>query len=114
MLHVLPLRQGELRAGLMPSAAAAIFVAMAARPQPPSEAALAALFDLTPAEARLFATLASTGSLSETATGLGIGLGTARTHLLRLFAKTETTRQAELLRLADSLALPGKEQSGSG
>lgn len=106
VLHVLPLRHGALRPGLIPSAAAAIFVTSAGEPKPAPEAALAALFELTPAEARLFATLAAGGTLNDTAAALGIGVGTARTHLLRLFAKTNTGRQADLLRLADSLALP--------
>lgn len=105
VLHVLPLRHGALRPGLMPSAAAAIFVSSAAAPKPAPETALAALFDLTPAEARLFAALAAGGTLGETAATLGIGVGTAKTHLLRLFEKTNTNRQAELLRLADALAL---------
>jgi DNA-binding CsgD family transcriptional regulator/PAS domain-containing protein len=106
ILHVLPLRHGALRPGLIPSAAAAIFVSTAGSPKPAPEAALAALFDLTPAEARLFAALAGGGTLTDTAATLGIGVGTAKTHLLRLFAKTNTSRQGDLLRLADSLALP--------
>jgi DNA-binding CsgD family transcriptional regulator len=35
---------------------------------------------------------------------LGIGRGTVKTHLLRIFAKTGTRRQAELVKLAASLA----------
>lgn len=106
VVHVLPLRNGGLRAGLAPNADAAIFVAPAAGlPQPHNET-IAALFDLTPAETRIYAALTGGRTLSETAGALGISLATAKTHLLRLFAKTGTRRQAELVRLAGSFATP--------
>jgi DNA-binding CsgD family transcriptional regulator len=35
---------------------------------------------------------------------LGIGRGTVKTHLLRVFAKTGSGRQAELVKLAAALA----------
>jgi hypothetical protein len=47
------------------------------------------------------------GSVTTTAYGrgqrLGVTLGTAKTHLHRIFAKTGTSRQAELIRLLLSL-----------
>lgn len=106
ILHVLPLNHGIARRGLVPGAAAAIFVATdAARPVAPTRA-IADLFDLTPAETRLLAAIATGSTLSEAAQQLGVGTGTARTHLLRLFAKTGTNRQADLLRLTDALSFP--------
>jgi DNA-binding CsgD family transcriptional regulator/PAS domain-containing protein len=106
VLHVLPLRHGALRPGLAPSAAAAVFVAPAVTPALAPAEALAALFDLTAAEARMFAQIAAGRTQAEIATALGIGGSTVKTHLLRLFAKTGAHRQADLVKLAGSLALP--------
>ena len=106
LLHVLPLNHGDLRPGLAPSAVAAIFVAPAvASPPAPSEA-LAALFDLTRAEARVFAMIAEGKTQAEIARTLGVETSTVKTHLLHIFTKTGTHRQADLVRLAASLALP--------
>jgi DNA-binding CsgD family transcriptional regulator len=106
VVHVLPLDRGELRPNLAPGASAAIFIAPASGlSQPPAET-IAALFDLTPAETRLYMTMADGKTLGEAATALGISHATAKTHLLRLFAKTGTHRQAELVRLAGSFATP--------
>jgi DNA-binding CsgD family transcriptional regulator/PAS domain-containing protein len=103
LLHVLPLRHGALRPGLVPAATAAIFVS------PPSGLALgesvaALLFDLTPAEARVFARLADGDSVDDAYRALGISESTVRTHLHRIFEKTGTRRQSELVKLAASLA----------
>ncbi|WP_137931076.1 helix-turn-helix transcriptional regulator [Mesorhizobium comanense] len=106
VVHVLPLDRGELRPNLAPGASAAIFIAPASGlSQPPAET-IAALFDLTPAETRLYMAMADGKTLGEAAKALGISHATAKTHLLRLFAKTGTHRQAELVRLAGSFATP--------
>lgn len=66
---------------------------------------IAALFSLTPAEARLAAALASGVSLADFAVGRGITLGTARIQLKQVLAKTASGRQAELVRqLCGSIA----------
>lgn len=57
------------------------------------------LYGLTAAESRLAAALAAGKSLPEAARLTGITHDTARTHLKRVFAKTQTRRQAELVRL---------------
>jgi DNA-binding CsgD family transcriptional regulator/PAS domain-containing protein len=106
VLHVLPLNHGELRPGLAPSAVAAIFVAPAVSPTPPPHDAVAALFDLTQAEARVFAQIAEGKTQAEIANALGVEGSTVKTHLLHIFAKTGTHRQAELVKLAASMALP--------
>ena len=103
VLHVLPLQRGALRPGLAPSAAAAIFIAPAASPALAPSEALAALFDLTAAEGRVLSLLAAGMTLSAAARELGVRSSTVRTHLLRLFAKTGTHRQTELIRLTSSL-----------
>jgi len=56
------------------------------------------LFGFTPAETALAARLADGTDLADAADELHITVGTARVHLKRLFDKTETHRQAELLR----------------
>jgi DNA-binding CsgD family transcriptional regulator/PAS domain-containing protein len=63
------------------------------------EAALRQLYGLTPAEASLAGCLLAGHDLNEAAAMQEIGRETARTHLRRIFAKTETKRQSELLRL---------------
>lgn len=60
---------------------------------------LAILYGLTAAESRLVARLAAFDSLEQAANGLGIALGTARTHLASVFSKTGARGQAELLML---------------
>jgi DNA-binding CsgD family transcriptional regulator/PAS domain-containing protein len=107
LAHVLPLARGALRPGLVPRAAAAVFVTDSGRAAAPDLAGLAAQFGLTPAETRLLALLVGGAALADAAAALGIAGTTARTHLARLFSKTGTARQAELVALALRLAPPG-------
>src|SRR5690606_33744115 len=65
----------------------------------PAATALARLFELTPALARLAAALAAGRTLAEYAESASITQGTARWHLKELFARTGTSRQADLVRL---------------
>ncbi len=60
---------------------------------------LAILYGLSPAESRLAAKLAEFNSLEQAAYDLGIALGTARSQLAAVFAKTGAKGQAELLML---------------
>lgn len=66
-------------------------------------ARLAAVFGLTRGEAAVAAALAQGGGVEEIAGQLGISLYTARTHLARIMDKTDTRRQAELMRRLLSL-----------
>jgi DNA-binding CsgD family transcriptional regulator/PAS domain-containing protein len=61
-------------------------------------AAVSELFGLTPAEAHLAAALAGGSSVAEHAVQRGISVGTARVQLKQVLAKTETSRQSELVR----------------
>jgi PAS domain S-box-containing protein len=104
--HVLPLKSGTLRPGLSFGAVAAVFVTPAReKPLAPFEA-LAALYDLTPTEARVMIEIASGKNRAETATALGIADSTVKTHLARVFEKTRTSEQPELARLVASLTPP--------
>jgi DNA-binding CsgD family transcriptional regulator len=60
---------------------------------------IAATLGLTRQEARLAALLAGGRSIAEAAAEIGITVGNARTHLKRIFNKTDTHRQAELVRV---------------
>lgn len=62
-----------------------------------SETALAALFDLTPAEARLTQQLVLGRTVDEAALAQGISLNTAKTQLKKVFAKVGVRRQSELI-----------------
>lgn len=57
-------------------------------------------FRLTRTEARLAIYLANGGSLPGYAELFGVGLGTAKTHLKSVYAKTGVNRQPDLMTLA--------------
>jgi DNA-binding CsgD family transcriptional regulator len=61
------------------------------------------LLGLTAREAHLALSLAAGRSLAEHAVGRGVSLETARTHLRGLFAKTDTSRQGELVALLNRI-----------
>jgi len=104
--HVLPLKSGTLRPGLSLGAVAAIFVTPALADPPPPFEALAALYDLTPMEARVMTEVASGKNRAATAQTLGIADSTVKTHLARVFEKTHTAEQSELARLVANLTPP--------
>jgi len=64
---------------------------------------ISALFDLTPAEARVARGIAQGLSPAEMASRLNLSPETIRTQLKRVFAKTSTRRQSELSRLISRL-----------
>ncbi|UTW12907.1 helix-turn-helix transcriptional regulator [Marinobacterium rhizophilum] len=66
------------------------------------------LFGLTPAEARLTAALAEGKSLQEYSDEASIASSTARSTLKSVFKKTQTSRQAELVRLVLSCSVSAK------
>ncbi len=67
--------------------------------QVPSLDILNALFDLSPAEARLAVRLAAGLSIRQAAIDSGITLNSARTYLARVFRKTGTSQQSQLVAL---------------
>jgi len=60
---------------------------------------LRTFYDLTPAEAELVSLLAGGASLEEAAKRRGVTINTVRSQLKNVFAKTETNRQGDLIRL---------------
>jgi DNA-binding CsgD family transcriptional regulator len=57
------------------------------------------LYGLTPAESRLALLLAAGNAPKEAAQQLQVGISTVRSQLKSIFAKTDTNRQSELVRL---------------
>lgn len=66
---------------------------------------LTQLFGLTPAEAGLALEVVRGGSSESMAGRLGISVNTVNTHLRRIFDKTSTHRQADLLKLLLALSM---------
>jgi len=106
VVHVLPLKQAHRQSGLAQRAVAAVFVASSAAPPRMPAAALALLYDLTPAETRVLELIVDGKTREEIAAQLGVSLATTKTHPQRVFDKTGHSRQTDLVRLVGSLALP--------
>jgi DNA-binding CsgD family transcriptional regulator len=105
--HVLPLTAGERRrAGAGHAAVAALFVRKATLNLASPPETIARLYKLTPTELRVLLAIVEVGGVPEVAEALGIGEATVKTHLHRLFAKTETTRQADLVKLVAAFSNP--------
>ncbi len=105
--HVLPLTCGvRRRAGTSYAAVAALFVHKAALQAPSPPEVIAKTFKLTPSELRVLLAIVQVGGVPETADALGVAEPTVRTHLHRLFGKTGTGRQAELVKLVAGYANP--------
>lgn len=103
--HVLDLSQGS-RDGMPIEATVAIVVVPVRRGGPIPIGVLMSLFDLTPAEARVLAEIARGRTPADTAETLSVAKSTIKTHLVRIFAKTRTGRQADLAVLANAVTLP--------
>jgi DNA-binding CsgD family transcriptional regulator len=101
------------RRGIHTNAVAAAFVTDIDTPFVAPADMAAALFDLTPAEARVFALLVTRHSLVETAAALGVERATVKTHLARLYDKIGVRRQSDLVQVATSFAPPVAQDRGS-
>jgi DNA-binding CsgD family transcriptional regulator/PAS domain-containing protein len=113
--HLLPLTSGARRtAGRVSRAGAAVFVHKAELGGLLPLEAMARQFGLSPAELRVLAAVVEAGgSVPDIAEVLGVSEPTVKTHLRRLFDKTGTGRQADLVRLVAGYANPMIGQSGS-
>lgn len=107
VIHVLPLsQQSQKRIGCDAVSTAAIFVQTDAPFSPSAHQVLAETYKLTASELRVLLAVAEGGSVADIADTLGLGQSTVRTHLHRIFAKTATSRQSDLVRLAAKYASP--------
>lgn len=107
--HALPLTSGaRRRAGIVHVAAAALFVRRAALVASSTSQVIGETFKLTPTELRVLLAIVEVGGVSKVAEALGVADSTVKTHLGRVFEKTGTTRQAELVKLVAAYASPLK------
>ncbi|HEX7797350.1 MAG TPA: LuxR C-terminal-related transcriptional regulator [Vicinamibacterales bacterium] len=83
---------------------AALIVTDPERARPIAREALRQAYRLTPKEAALASALADGKTLEQAAAQLNVRYETARTHLRRIMSKTETSRQAELVKLLERLS----------
>lgn len=105
--HALPLTSGtRRRAGVAYRAVAALFVREATLAMPPRSEVIGKAFNLTPTELRVLLAIVDVGGVPEVAAALGVADTTIRTHVSRLFEKTGTARQADLVKLVAGYATP--------
>jgi DNA-binding CsgD family transcriptional regulator/PAS domain-containing protein len=105
--HVLPLTSGARRqAGASYAAVAALFVHKAALDTPSPPEVIAKAYKLTPMELRVLLAIVEVGGVPEVAEALGIAESTVKTHLGRLYGKTGTHRQADLVKLVAAYSDP--------
>jgi DNA-binding CsgD family transcriptional regulator/PAS domain-containing protein len=105
--HVLPLTSGARRnAGAPFAAVAALFVHKAALDTPSPPEAIAKAYKLTPTELRVLLAIVEIGGVPEVAEALGVSPETVKTHLGRLYEKTNTHRQADLVKLVAGFTGP--------
>jgi DNA-binding CsgD family transcriptional regulator len=68
--------------------------------------AIAELYNLTPPEMTVLATIIENPGVPEAADILGLSEGTIKTHLKSIFRKTGATRQSDLIKLVAGAATP--------
>ncbi|MHC4050465.1 helix-turn-helix transcriptional regulator [Bradyrhizobium sp. 25ACV] len=102
VLRILPV-DGAARSVFLGARAMLILSNLTPRPAP-DPALIGQAFDLTPAESRLTALLATGASLASASEHLRISRETARNHLKSIFSKTGAHRQSELVTLVSQLA----------
>jgi DNA-binding CsgD family transcriptional regulator/PAS domain-containing protein len=105
--HVLPMTEGKRRlAGKAYAAVVALFVHKAALNMPSPPETIAKTFRLTPTELRVLLAVVEVGGVPDVAEALGVAETTVKTHLGRLYEKTGTRRQADLVKLVAGFSSP--------
>lgn len=109
---VLPIADGR-RAGILAPFAASVAVFIQDPVQPPlmPGEAFGRLHGLTGGELRVLMALSQGLGGIEAAGMLGVGEPTIRTHLQRIYSKTGTSRQGDLLRLLHHSTPPTRHQT---
>lgn len=107
VVHVVPVsRQASSHLVKQDRLMAGLFIVNRGAGAPERVNAFASLYGLTAAETRVFSELISGEGLTKAAERLKITEPTARTHLRNILAKTQTHRQAELMRLFFEVTIP--------
>lgn len=104
IVHLLPLR-GAANDIFSRAALLLVVTTVSMSDKLPDNLVLDALFDLSPAEARLALALVSGSTLKQAAADSGIQLSTARSYLEGVFRKTGTHQQSQLVALLKSAQL---------
>jgi DNA-binding CsgD family transcriptional regulator len=98
--HVLPLTSGARRkAGSSYAAVAAVFVQKAGIDLPSPVELVAKLHRLTPGELRVLLGIVESDNIQQVAETLGLSQATVKTHLRRVYEKTGTRGQVDLVKL---------------
>jgi DNA-binding CsgD family transcriptional regulator len=97
VIRVLPLRASGRRA-------AAVFVDRATFEAPSCPDVIRRAYRLTPTELRILFAIVDVGGVPQVAAALRVANSTVKTHLGRLFKKTGTSRQADLVKLVAAFA----------
>lgn len=98
VIHVLPSHRRDADERLSRPMALMLIIDPEDHPHPPA-ALLRRLYGLTETEAEVALRIAQGSELKEASAQLSVSLATTRTHLQHIFDKTDTHRQAELIRL---------------
>jgi DNA-binding CsgD family transcriptional regulator len=105
--HLLPLTAGRRRkTGVAYAATAVLFVSRASLDGTTASDVIRKIFKLTPSETRVLLAVVEFGGVPETARHLDITESTVKTHLTRIFTKTDTRRQADLVKLIAAFSSP--------
>ena len=105
--HVLPLTSGvRQKAGRSYQAISALFLRSARFARPAALDAMAQLYSLTPAEVKTLVGVVELGSIPAAAKTHDVSRETIKTHLKRIFEKTGTSRQADLVKLLAGIISP--------
>jgi DNA-binding CsgD family transcriptional regulator/PAS domain-containing protein len=105
--YLLPLTAGARQSSAERYEAVAVLIVHRTELElPPPYQSFVQRYKLTPAEARVSLAITQIGGIPDVAKALGIGPNTVRTHLQRVFSKTDIRRQADLVRLVAGLASP--------
>jgi DNA-binding CsgD family transcriptional regulator len=103
--HLLPLSAGK-RGSVSLGTVAALFVRKAVLAAPSRPEIIAKTYKLTPTELRVLLAIVEVGGVPEVAATLGIAQTTVKSHLARVFEKTATSRQADLVKLVAGFSSP--------
>ncbi|QDF39119.1 helix-turn-helix transcriptional regulator [Bradyrhizobium symbiodeficiens] len=107
--HLLPLTAGRRQSfAASYGACAVLFVSKAAFDTSLAPDLIRKLFKLTPTELRVLLSIVEIGGVPDVARSMGTAESTIKTHLARIFAKTGTKRQADLVRLMAAFTPPIK------
>jgi DNA-binding CsgD family transcriptional regulator len=107
-LHILPLSNSPRNYHLATRGKAVLFLAGFQEREKASKTVATQAYNFTKAEAKVFDLVADGVSVSQAAHLLGVKKSTIRTHLLHVFSKTGTHRQADIVRLFNDLSSPLK------